>query len=196
MSEAVTKFITAVAVHFPRPKSDSEGAEREWFASMVRNLRGFAPEVLTRAAGLIVDQRSDRRFPLPKECKAACFEAEKLLKAERPRLIGSQPISKGATNEDRERLAYELLLGPMGRRAAKEGWIHSLFTWTRDHMGLPSADHEIKFCIDGARGFDQEFERCRAAPPGSLNAKLVPLGLAMLAKRQALTDYVQTGVMP
>ena len=195
MSEAATKFITDVALHFTRPKFDGEASERAWFLAMVRNMRGFSPEILRQAAQILIDQRADRRFPLPKECKDACFEAVKILKAQTPRLVGSQ-VSRGATNDEREALAYELILGPLGKRAAREGWVHSLFTWTRDHMRLPESEADIQWCINSAKGFDREFERCRAAVPGSMQAKLAQLGFSMLAKREALETYVQTGVLP
>lgn len=197
MSTAVQKFIEEVIIHFPRREA-SEVDEMAWARSMKRNLEGFTPEVLARAAEIIIATCDRRDFQwLPKQCKEACFEAQKVLRAEKPRLIGSSPLAKGAaTFEEKEKLAMELILGPLGRRAAKEGWIHSLFTWTRDHMRLPESEGDIKWCQKAAKGFDKELDRCLGALPGSMNAKLVPLGMSMLKKRQDLAHYVETGVLP
>lgn len=213
MTAAVQKFLEEVLVHFPRREA-SETDEMMWVRSMKREMEGFSPAVLAKAAQIIIGTCDRRDFQwLPKQCKAACYEADKLLKAERPRLVGTEPPAPHvATTADRERLAMELILGPMGRQATREGWIHSLYTFARDHMRLPSTDKpctdkrqmhrehgpcsEVECCKYAARGFDKAFDDCRAADPASLQGKLVKLGLSMAQKRDALAKYVETGVLP
>lgn len=192
---AVLKFIEQVALHFPRRES-SAADEVAWAKSMERNLSGFSPAVLQNAAEIIIGTCDRRDFQwLPKQCKEACFEARRVLDAQSPKLKFHGPKAD-ANHNDREKLAYELILGAMGKTAAREGWVHSLFTFTRDHMRLPENQFEINECIDAARGFDHALDCCRNAPDGSFQSTLVSLGVTMLTKRQKLENYVQTGVLP
>lgn len=199
MSAAVGRFIEEIALHFPRREA-SEQDEKAWARSMARNLGGFSAEVLERAAQIIIDTSGytggmkDFHW-LPKECKEACIKAQKALGHEKPDLKFHGPKAD-ANYSDRETLAYELIAGPLGRRAAKEGWVHSLYTFTRDHMRLPTNTSEINWCIDCSRGFDREFQKCRDAPAGSIQSRLIELGLSMLNKRHALEKYVETGELP
>lgn len=214
---AVAKFVAGLAVHFGEPKfdvsdTDKPKAHAEWLKAMSRNFGGYSDEVLQRTCELIVANRTYRTFPLIAEIKKAAIEADKQVRADKPRLIGTTPGAVVPTNSDRERLALELILGPMGRQATREGWIHSLYTFTRDNMRLPSADKpcpdkrkmhcehgplsEVECCKHAARGFDKAFDECRGADPFSLQGKLVKLGVSMAQKRDALARYVETGVLP
>lgn len=213
----VSKFVAGLAVHFGEPKFevsdlDKPKAYADWLRAMVRNFGSYSDEALQRTCELIVANRTYRTFPLVAEIKKAAIEADKQVRADKPRLIGTTPGAVASTSPDRERLAMELILGAMGRQATREGWIHSLFTFTRDHMRLPSKDKpctdkrqmhrehgpcsEVECCKYAARGFDKAFDDCRAADPASLQGKLVKLGLSMAQKRDALAKYVETGVLP
>lgn len=223
----VSAFLSRLVVHFGEPKFDvAEGeraeAHKQWLRDMVRSLKDANAEVLDRAAGLIIDRRKYRSFPLLSDIRDACEAAAEDIKRERPRLIGHQPVQHGSTIEDRENFARDLLLGAMGRQAAREGWIFGLFTFARDHMRLPSAtahcgdkrkmhrDHgpcsEVECIKRGSEGVMTALEALYRNHQDILPSKraeweeqrkgLISIGEKMLAKREALTKYVETGVLP
>lgn len=211
MSQAVEEFIGELVLHFPR-REMSEADDVAWVSSMTRNLEGFSPTMLRKGAQIIIDTCDRRSFQwLPKQCKEACFEAKKILDAEKPSLKFTGPRAD-ANYDDREKLARELLLCPMGKAAACEGWIFSLFTFIRDHARLPAKDRycgdrrkmhtehgvlsEVDCCQRGGRGTEQAIDRLRALPPSQMNKTFINMGLEALEKRNKLTAYVETGVLP
>lgn len=209
-TDAVSNFISGLAVHFGEPKFDvadvdKPEAHREWLRAMVRNFGGYSDAVLQRACDLIVANRTYRTFPLISECKKAVIEADKQDKAENPRLIGSQP-NKNATYDDRERLAMELILGSMGKRAGRENWIGMLYEFTRNNMRLPQNDAEINHLIRESRLADKDYEKLlrndydihpeNALQWTKMRGALIQGWDGRFAKRKSLTEYVQTGVMP
>lgn len=223
----VTAFISRLVVHFGEPKfdvpdSEKGNAHKQWLRDMVRSLSQASRECLDRAGDRIIDSRKYRSFPLLHDIRDACNEAAEDIKREQPRLIGSQPAQHGASVEDRENFARELLLGEMGRQAAREGWVFGLFTFIRDHMRLPSPtahcgdkrkmhrEHgpcsEVECIKRGSEGVMTALEALYRNQQDILPSKrheweaqrkdLISLGEAMLAKREALTKYVETGVLP
>lgn len=225
----VLEFVAKLNVHFGEPKFDVPDASKkqamtEWTRAMKRNFEGFSDEVLTRAADDIISTRQYRSFPLISECKKAVLDADKNLKAERPRLATAGPTegNQSDTHDYRERIAYELILGPMGQRAGREGWAYGLFLFIRDHMRLPS---ETAHCGD-KRGLHQEHGPCteiECIKRGSAGVMttlsnlyrnefdilpskradweqqrlgLIGIGETMIKRREALENYVKTGVLP
>lgn len=228
MSDTVLQFIDALTVHFGEPKfdvsdTDKPNAHREWMRAMVRNFGSFSEATLQRAADDIVSTRQYRSFPLVSECKKAVLEADKNLRAERPRLpIGPTEGKETDSNDYRERIAYELLLGPMGRQAAKEGWVYGLFNFVRDHMRLPSPtahcgdkrglhrEHgpcsEVECLKRGSAGVMTTLENLYRNEFDILPSKradweqqrlgFIAIGETMIKRREALENYVKTGVLP
>ena len=187
MSQAVGSFITSVMMHFPF-RHDSPEKEAEWTASMVRNLRGYAGDVLKKAAQRIIDTRTDRRFPLPSECKNVCEDIHRVDKL--TSLPVEPPPSKYAEwSESRIKLADDLIASEIGRQAARDGWVLSLHDFVRQQMRLPSAS-EIGRVKAGARGFDEAYEICLRGEGGLCNAALVKLGEMMVARREKLRAQV------
>ena len=224
----VLEFVAKLNVHFGEPKFDVPDASKkqamsEWTRAMKRNFEGFPDEVLARAADDIIATRQYRSFPLISECKKAVIEADKSVKAERPRLAISASDEGQADNHDyRERIAYELLLGPMGRQAAKEGWVYGLFNFVRDHMRLPSPtahcgdkrglhrEHgpcsEVECLKRGSAGVMTTLENLYRNQYDILPSKradweqqrlgFIAIGETMIKRREALENYVKTGVLP
>lgn len=187
MSEAVSNFVSELSLHFSK-RFDSESAEDQWLDSMRRNLRSYEPRVLKRACQKIIDTRKDRFFPLPSECRAACEQVIKLEKAEEgPRLDDAHKANPLKGNADWQfRLADELIMCGLGRRAAHEGWILSLHDFCRINGRLPTQDYEIKKCIDSAKGFDQAYEAVLNGEGGVCAKALEGLGDAMRKRRESL----------
>lgn len=193
MSQAVTNFVSELALHFHK-RFDSEAAEDSWLQSMYRNLRPYPPSVLRRACQRIIDTRKDRYFPLPAECKKVCDEIEKIERSEQaPKLV--DPTHKLAGNSDWQfRLADDLIQCSLGRRAAQEGWILSLHDFARVKGRIPTQEYEIRQCITSARGFDEAYEELlREKALGrstSLQNSLIQLGDMMRQRREKYRQMV------
>ena len=183
MSQAISKFVADVALHFPN-RFDTEASEDEWLQSMSRNLRGYSADVLKYAAQKIIDTRTDRRFPLPSECKKICNEIAQREAAEKPQL-GVDKKLPPLHSDSRVKWADTLIDCPIGREAARDGWVLSLHDFARVNGKLPVGS-EIAACKAGAKGFDEAFTLCARGEAGPLNKPLLGLGQAMLARRREL----------
>jgi hypothetical protein len=195
---AVAKFIGAIAIHMPRHRAETEAekaTEKLWFKDMVAMFKNYSDSVLERAATRIVRSESkDRRFPLPAACMKACEEIIKLDRAEAtPRLDDkSRAPAQMQSEYDRKYANADWLItqSPMGKQAAREGWILSLHDYIRQHDRLPVEKHEIEWCKDSARGFDKAYEEVLNGRGGVLCKSLEGLGDTMLKRRYKLTDMV------
>lgn len=228
-ADVSSNFIDELLIHFPRRDLEEED-DVKWAQSMTRNLEGFPPDVLVRAAQIIIDtagyKNGQREFHwLPKECKEACLKAERAIADEKPKFkFTGKPDGQKVedTHDYRERLALELILGPMGRRAAREGWILGLFNFIKDKMRLPS---ETEHCGDKRKmhkehGPVSEVECLKIGAAGVMTTlenlyrneydinpakkkdweeqrvQLISMGEKMLRDRQKYKNYVETGVLP
>jgi hypothetical protein len=198
MSQSVSNFITSLVVHFP-VRHDSDAAENAWLQSMLKNLKPYGASVLSRAAQRIIDNRKDRRFPLPAECRSACEEIIKLDRAsETPRFEAASNNATSAQSEYDRRYAHAdwlITQAPIGKAAAKEGWVLSLHDFIRINGRLPTERHEIDKCKASAKGFDQAFAECVRGEAGFLSRPLLGLGESMLRRRHKIEDMVLHGVV-
>lgn len=190
MSLAVSKFLDTLMVHFPF-KHESDEREVAWVTSMVRELRGFSANVLDKAAEDIIRNRTDRRFPLPADCRKACIEAQKWADVEARRgslqiegAPGSDPVRWGEFTGERFKLADDLLRTAEGRQAAKEGYAGTWHAFVRKHSRVPTPS-EAAICKREAKEFDAAYAQCvKGGWPQA--ALLESLGAAMLEKRKEL----------
>ncbi len=184
MSQAISKFVADVALHFPN-RFDSEASEDEWLQSMFRNLRGYNSDVLNRAAQRIVDTRTDRRFPLPSECKKVCDDISTRDRAESGAKLEFDVTKTSPYSDWRIKLADDLIACPLGKDAASEGWILSLHDFARMQGRLPIGS-EITKCKAGAKGFDEAYALCVRGEAGACGRSLRDLGDSMLKRREDL----------
>lgn len=198
MSErGVAQFIAVVGLHFPRPKfNDDEALEAAWVASMTRTLSGFSDDVLARAAQRILERRHPKRdgayFPKPAECSDICLDVQKLHKLSEVPLL-ARP--KGDDwSDDRLALAFDLVNGEMGRRAAREGWVDGLYHFARKNMRLPQPA-EIGTLIAGVRETERIIAELDAGPASMLTTAIIRFGKSVLARRSELKDAVLDGVV-
>jgi hypothetical protein len=184
-------FISDLIVHFP-VRHDSPEREKAWTLSMVSELRGYSASVLKAASAEIIRTRTDRRFPLPKECRDACENIKRA--AELAKRAAALPITaaeqfdqrRAEYSQERERLADDMIKGPDGRQAAKEGWVGTLHTFILRNGRMPHG-HEIATCKRQARECDEAYQECvRGGWPQAKS--LEELGAAMLANRKRLTE--------
>lgn len=188
MSQNVSKFISDLTVHFGLRHERPEH-ETAWLVSMARELRGFDGQTLARAAEEIVRNRTDRRFPLPADCRKACIEARKWVDVERRvTSLPMEPQSMQMKWEERVRLANDLVMCSAGRQAAQEGWIGILHARVVQDGRLPPAS-EFGALKRYAKEFDQAYAQCvKGGWPQA--QRLEQLGRDMLANRKRLTEMV------
>lgn len=192
---AASEFIEEVLLHWPPYRWD-EDQEASWTKSMTLELRIFDPAVLAKAIAHMKRTRKDRRTPTVAECISACAEALRWINIEKGKQalpIEEQKQTLSEYSQDRIKLANDLVMGSLGKQAAKEGWILSLHDFCRNKLRLPMS-HEVDKCKKGAKEFDESY---RLAVKGGWPqaAALEQLGAKMLKKRQELSDMVLHGVM-
>lgn len=193
MSTKVADFISKLVMHYP-VRFESEERETEWIGSMAAAFKSYNSDVLQRAAQKIIDTRTDRRFPLVAEIHKVCTSIiyDDGLK-QQSLSVNPSPEKASVYSESREKWADTLVMGEMGRQAAKEGWILTLHDYARQHGRLPEPAGIGKLKAQ-ARGFDDALEQCRAGG-FQMAVHLRELGTSMLARRQALADMVLHGVV-
>lgn len=191
MSDKVLNFLRVVGAQFAK-RHASPADERIWLDSMVKGLKDYQASVLDRAAQRIINTKTDPGFPYLAECRKACDEIIKLERAEKTPKFDDAAREKSRINGSdwQYRLADELIMsGPLGKRAAKEGWVLSLHDFCRNKGRLP-LDHEVSKCIQDAKGFDEAYEAVLNGNGGALTKALEALGDTMLKRREALRAKV------
>lgn len=144
MGNVSEKFIKPLLQVFTPPKTDDSAA---WVAVYQSALGSFGDDALAAAAQRIIGTRDVRSFPLPAECSVACRESIESMalsekRASRP--DNSSEIRGGPFDQrypewsDRRRKnADELIQCEMGRQAAREDWIWTLWDFCRENERLP-----------------------------------------------------------
>jgi hypothetical protein len=190
MSQAVASFVTKLITHFP-VKHESQFAEQEWMGSMVRNLRTYGASVLDRAAQKLIDTRTDRRFPLPSECKKICDEiASRDHHEQQASRLTPDTKLPPMYSEWRVKLADDLIMCPLGREAAKEGWILALHDFARENGRLPVGG-EITKTKAVPKGFDDAYQFAMRGGAGKMGFDLIKnIGDPMISRRKDLAARV------
>jgi len=192
MTQAVTKFIAIVGVHFPMPNFKDEETEKTWLKSMVRVLGSYDADVLAEAAHRIVTTtRTDKyrgpRFPLPADCVAVCEDIVRVKAA------GTRPLIAGPSvdpwTKDRFALANDLMRTEMGRTAAREGWVLALWHFAWANARLP-AGGELTAIKAAAAGLHEAVSICEAGQGGACSKALANLGRQIMAKGDRLKAKV------
>lgn len=220
----VSSFVSHLALHFGAPKFDvpeqnQKMAEGQWLQTMVRSLGGYSQECLDRARDGLITGRKYRSFPLVSEIIEACNKAQRAINEENPRLaLGSKGYDESKLAPyapERERIANELILCPMGRQAAKDGWNLSLWHFIHRNLRLPTDKwmrdpktdqmvSEIAYCKGiitdadfhhdfGTWDGEDRFSAQKRKEASDLQHALAKLGQSMLKKRDDLAAYVLTG---
>ena len=189
----VAKFISIVGLHFPRPKfEDDETMGAAWTASMTRTLGGYSDDVLLEAAQRILGTRNPKKdgkfFPVPSECSAVCDQVA-LLKSR----TSSTPLLAGPSanewSEERQRLALDLMKGPLGAKAAREGWMVTLYDFCRVNMRLPTEKEAAQYRESG-RGFEEKLRDCENGEAGDNSRDWAKLGASIKARAKQYAEKV------
>jgi len=174
-------LLQRLAVVYGQPDSPDPKA---YLAEVAKLMSKYRDSTLDAAADLILKTHRGYRWPTPAQCVTAC---EDVLAEE----AGRQPFSVAPAYPDwtPEAIAHAdaLIQCDMGRRAAKEGWITQLHDLCRKKRRLPN-ENEIRGLITEARLFEEAYAQVEAGNGGTLQAALLKLGRAMMAKRVRLGE--------
>jgi hypothetical protein len=214
--KSATDFVERVLQIWPPFRWD-EVQEQAWAELMVRELCGFKPEVLERGFQELVRKRKESRTPTPAECISACAEAKRWLEMEANdgKLPGFREPSRGDYSKEREGFALTMLKSPLGKEAARDGWVLAAFNFATREGRLPDSRRyeprnqkereeyagctEIEFCKRSARDLDESYRVALRGEVVDANGKVKPmafaaalqkLGASMLAKREKLSAEV------
>ena len=188
----ISCFVTDLELHFRPHKHPTPESRMAWLKAITEALRGSSPDVLDRAKRRIIENRSNQYFPLVAEIRKACREAADEIRFDRH--VQTLPTLREATgtewSTERIKLAYDLCKGTqVGKEAARDGWVLSLWDFVRKHQRVPKGSAEIEACKRGAKEFDEAYAQC--VKGGWAGAEqLVSLGSSMLAKREKLSAEV------
>lgn len=198
MNDAVKKFIMTVSAFFPRQKfAGEEAKEALWLRTMGEVLGGYSEAVLALAAEEIIktrDPKDGTMFPKPSECISACDGAKKILDIRATPLLPKMEKAND-WSDDRLNLAFDLVNNEMGRRAAREGWLSSLYHFIRKNMRLPH-QQEVAAIIAERRSIDQFIQSLsNKERPTPVDAALIGFARSFEQRRDELYEGVVNGVI-
>jgi len=212
-SLSAVEFAEAIITHWPPFRWD-EHQELSWTQALVRELSGFDRQVLGNAMAHLVRTRRDTKTPTVAVCIDACVAERRYLEAQKR--IESLPID--AKPEERDRPWYSpqrkdtvdvLVKCPLGKQAAKEGWIGAMYAFAMEHGRLPRPDMhvaapkvigphpirpyigmtEIAMCKQQAKDFDMTYALC-VRGENHIARQWASTGEAMLKERERLANMV------
>lgn len=132
------ELVAELLSHFRIWHKAGSPEEIMWARSMVAVLGGYSETVLAKACAQILKTRKNDRFPLPAEIAAICVDIAD--DDSRPALLEAERNAAKANPWSRERTRFvieQLLSGPMGKQAARDGWIGPLYDECRIRNELP-----------------------------------------------------------
>lgn len=201
-TKGVLKFIDDLTVNFSFRRDWDEEREKNWSTLMVRELGGYADEVLAKACREIILTRGKRQgeqwMPTIAECLSACKEAKYWLEAEHQKQqlsLDGKPVERKTAfwSDERKALADDLIKTSQGRTAAKEGWIRGLHDFCRAKGRVPN-EYEARDIKTDADAFQAAYEKAlRGGWPQA--AALADLGGKMVRRGEELSDMVLHGVV-
>jgi hypothetical protein len=182
MSDKIETFIASMSLAFPK-RFEDERQQVEWFKTWERALKNFDPWVVEAATARIIDNRTERSFPLPAEVRKACYEVIEVERAAKPQLAVRHEQQFG----DPFALADALVNCQMGREAAKAEpcWILALHDFCRENRRLP-LDGEIPKLKRVAADFEQRYCDCVTGNAGDFAKPLLELAETIIRRREAL----------
>ena len=192
--EGKARFITTLRTHLNvaiyEPNRDAK--ELAWTRSIGNTVNPYDDDSLDEAIEKILNSRTgkgsdDRRFPLPGEIRKVCDQI--ILDRKRPSMLDAEAEAQKSSPWSRGRSKFvveHLLSGEMGKRAAREGWIGSLFDECRARNALPS-ENEVWKIKETSRKFQETRQMCHAGAGWPSTA----LGLSMGGACANLGDTIE-----
>lgn len=178
---SVAVFVKTMLDRWPPFRWD-ETQERAYAEDLQRELSGFPADVLERARRDMVRKRTKTQTPSVAECIGYCVEAKRWADVERNKGQLIPDDSRGPHHEwstERVKLAYELIRTSLGKQAAKEGWILSLWDFIRRNGRHPTAEREFSQCKASAREFDATYAAVVRGDKRDVDGRAVPFNEAV-----------------
>lgn len=142
----VVKFLTTLRANWGK-RFESDEAEDQWLDMMIGELHVFSDDVLTAAAKKLMRSRLDF-FPRVGQCVDACIAERRFIEGSTPELRDAVAAKSKRTRFDS--LADELIMGPVGRKAARDGWVLGLYDFIRREGRMPT-EHETIGIVRASR---------------------------------------------
>lgn len=181
------RMLARLGVIYGQPDSPDPVAYLE---EMSRMLSRYSESVLDQAADLVLKTHRGRNWPTPAECIRACEDVLETDRAKEARKAGTVENYPEWSVTAIER-ANTLIQSPLGRQAAREGWISPLWDYCRHAGELPDNEAAIHRCKVIAKGFDEAYAQGEGHP--QLAAALKKLGDSMLERRNKLAALALGG---
>jgi hypothetical protein len=180
MSEKIEQFIAGMTLAFPK-RFDDERQQVEWFKTWERCLRNFDPWIVEAATARIIDNRTERSFPLPSEVRKACHEVIELERRNNPQLA----IKPEQQNADPYATADALINCELGREAARAEpcWILALHDFCRTNLRLP-APGEVPKLKRIAAEFEERYRDCITGNAGPQSKLFATFAETLIRRRE------------
>ena len=182
-------MIKRLLIVFGKPETADVKA---YLAEVALVIAGFAEGVQDEACTEIMKHHKSRVFPTPAQCRKACEDVVE--QRGQAAMRKPLPVFHPAWSKPVMAKADNLIRGPLGKRAADEGWILSLHDFCRNEQRLP-VNFEISGCINSANEFNDAYRKSQEHG-GAMGASLVKLGTAMLARRDRCARVAYGEVLP
>lgn len=142
--EAAIDLIDTVLKMFP-PYRWEPDQEETYGKTLMAKLRDFPVAVILETRDKIVGERTDRRTPMVSEIIAMARDIDNWRKRQQGELVMTSEQKQARFSEERERLANDICRGPIGRQAAREGWVLPLWNHIVEHGRAPD-ERGIEAC--------------------------------------------------
>jgi hypothetical protein len=189
-----SEFANAIYTLYPPFRQWDDVTLKAWTDTVVNECGDgwFSSEVRAQAFKTLTRVKHKDKPPQTATIFEHCREAKRWLDADKHKgelTSGPAPVNQAFLDwtEDAFKLSRDLMSGPMGLQAAKEGWIGCLDAYCRKFKRLPPAG-EIPTLQRQAREFNETYDKCVRG--GFHDAgRWAATGEAMLAKRNKLIDW-------
>lgn len=187
--EAAIDLVDTILKMFPPYRWDAE-QEETYGKTIIARLKEFPAGVITQTRDKIVAERTDRRTPLASEIIAMARDIDTWQKRQQGQLVLTAEQKAARYSEERERLANDICMGPMGRRAAREGWVLPLWNHIVEHGRAPD-EHGIAACKRAAREMMEFYEELlRKEDTSQLHKGIVGLAESIQERRRRLEKMI------
>jgi hypothetical protein len=143
---SAAEFAEAVITHWPPFRWDQHQAG-SWTQSLVRELSAFDRQVLGNALAHLIRTRRDTKTPTVAICIDACVTERRYLEAQKR--VESLPEAQHeagkfpAYSPQRKDTVDLLVKCKLGKQAAREGWISTMYAFAMEHGRLPRDDIHV-----------------------------------------------------
>lgn len=199
MGRQAANKLAYAALQVFAPATWDEEQEQTWTGYVVPEIEGMADEIIEAGTKQMLRRRKRKDgMPSVAEVIEYCEEADRWIKQKQGKenLQIEQPfVPHGAWTGDRKQLADELIRTPLGKQAAKEGWIGVLWDFCRNQQRLPQQGKEVEELKRESKAVDAAYalavRNASTTDPkqkqfAEMNAKLVAWGDAVMERRRGL----------